>query len=169
MEDQTAAMDGWREAGIDVKACALKPLHAPHLSCPETHVVFVVIRQGPPGDLIWRLYKTCFQFAFVYAAFAQVARPFAITAVIINPHVKWTHRNRPPPIPPTPCCEHIDSWAMGGQCGGRLPWISHQAIETQRDSFGDWVRRGHRSWHVLSWSGTYLCQPPTQNTAVVLL
>lgn len=74
-------MDG----GIDVQARALKPLHVPHLSCPETHAVIVVIRRSPPGGLIWKLCNTCFQFAFVYAPFAQVAQPFAITASIINP------------------------------------------------------------------------------------
>lgn len=47
VEDQAGAMDGWNEGGMDVQACALKPLHAPHLSCPETHAVIVVIRQRP--------------------------------------------------------------------------------------------------------------------------
>lgn len=70
---------------IDVQACALKPLHVPHLSCRETHAVIAVTRWSPLGGLMWTLCNTCFQFAFVYAPFAQVARPFAITASVINP------------------------------------------------------------------------------------
>lgn len=78
MEDQAGAMDG----KIDVQARALKPLHS---SRRETHVGLVVIRRSPSGYLIWTLFSTCFQFAFVYAPFSQVALPFAITAFVINP------------------------------------------------------------------------------------
>lgn len=41
-------MDG----GMDAQACALKPLHVPHLSRSETGAVIVLITQGPRGALI---------------------------------------------------------------------------------------------------------------------
>lgn len=146
-------MDG----GMNARAFALKPLHVPHLSCPETHAVIVVIRQSPPGGLIWKLCNTCFQFAVVYAAFAQVAQPFAITATIINP--KYGGQIRPTlvlALPPAPHCECIDLRAAGGEFRGRLPWISHQANEAQHDSLGDRMSRGPRSWHILSENSAHL-------------
>lgn len=84
---------------IDVQACALKPLHS---SCWETHAGIVVIRRSPSGHLIWTLFTTWFQFAFVYAPFSQVALPFAITAFVINPqHCCPTDREAlPAPLHP---------------------------------------------------------------------
>lgn len=53
---------GWRDGGIDAPACALKPLHVPHLSCSETGAVIVVITLGPLGGLMWKLCNTRLQF-----------------------------------------------------------------------------------------------------------
>lgn len=53
---------GWMDGGIDAQACALKPLHVPHLSCSETGAAIVGITQGPLGGLIWKLCNTRLRF-----------------------------------------------------------------------------------------------------------
>lgn len=62
------------------------------------------------------------------------------------------------PLPPTPCCEYIDLWATGGQCGGAA--CHGSLIRLMRHSVTASGEQGMLLVAVLSLSSTYWCQSP---------